>query len=159
MAIAADSEATDDWSVGSDWDFNDVVFDVKFTSATTANVKIVGAGGVYPLFVAGHEAHQALGQSGPDSEGRYKIQNSGTSTPFEVTGIDKTKNGKDILVTVVRKSSSGEEIISELKAEVGKPAAKIGVNPKAERQDIRSKYPLFSDWVQNNITGAWYQVD
>lgn len=162
-AKAADSEATDDWSVGSDWDFNDVVFDVKFTSATTANVKIVGAGGVYPLFVAGHEAHQALGQSGPDSEGRYKIQNSGTSTPFEVTGIDKTKNGKDILVTVVRKSSSGEEIISELKAEVGKPAAKIGVDPKfepcAERQDIRSKYRLFSDWVQGNIDGAWYQVD
>ena len=162
-AQASDSEATDDWSVGSDWDFNDVVFDVKFTSETTANVKIVGAGGVYPLFVAGHEAHQALGQSGPDSEGRYKIQNSGTSTPFEVTGIDKTKNGKDIQVTVVRKSSSGEEIISELKAEVGKPAAKIGVDPKfepcAERQDIRSKYRLFSDWVQGNITGAWYQVD
>ena len=162
-AQASDSEATDDWSVGSDWDFNDVVFDVKFTSETTANVKIVGAGGVYPLFVAGHEAHQALGQSGPDSEGRYKIQNSGTSTPFEVTGIDKTKNGKDIQVTVVRKSSSGEEIISELKAEVGKPAAKIGVDPKfepcAERQDIRSKYRLFSDWVQGNINGAWYQVD
>ena len=162
-AKAADSEATDDWSVGSDWDFNDVVFDVKFTSATTADVKIVGAGGVYPLYVAGHEAHEALGQSGPDSEGRYKIQNSGTSTPFQVTGIDRTKNGRDISVTVVRTSSSGQQIISELKAEVGKPAAKIGVNPKfepcAERQDIRSKYPLFSDWVQNNITGAWYQVD
>ena len=162
-AKAADSEATNDWSVGSDWDFNDVVFDVKFTSATTADVKIVGAGGVYPLFVAGHEAHQALGQSGPDSEGRYKIQNSGTSTPFQVTGIDRTKNGKDIVVTVVRTSSSGEDIISELKAEVGKPAAKIGVDPKfepcAERQDIRSKYPLFRDWVQGKINGAWYQVD
>ena len=162
-AKAADSEATDDWSVGSDWDFNDVVFDVKFTSATTADVKIVGAGGVYPLYVAGHEAHEALGQSGPDSEGRYKIQNSGTSTPFQVTGIDRTKNGRDISVTVVRTSSSGQQIISELKAEVGKPAAKIGVDPKfepcAERQDIRSKYPLFSDWVQGNINGAWYQVD
>ena len=161
-AKAADSEATSDWSVGSDWDFNDVVFDVKFTSATTANVKIVGAGGRFPLFVAGHEAHQALGQSGPDSNGEYKIQNSGTSTPFEVTGIDRTKNGSDIVVTVVRKSSTGEKIISELKAEVGKPAAKIGVNPKFEpcdeRQDIRKKYTLFSDWVQGNITGAWYQV-
>ena len=161
-AKEADSEATSDWSVGSDWDFNDVVFDVKFTSATTANVKIVGAGGRFPLFVAGHEAHQELGQSGPDSNGEYKIQNSGTSTPFEVTGIDRTKNGSDISVKVVRKSSSGQEIISELKAEVGKPAAKIGVNPKfepcAERQDIRKKYPLFSDWVQGNITGAWYQV-
>ena len=161
-AKANNSEATSDWSVGSDWDFNDVVFDVKFTSATTANVKIVGAGGRFPLFVAGHEAHQALGQSGPDSNGEYKIQNSGTSTPFEVTGIDRANNGKDIQVTVVRKSSTGEEIISELKAEVGKPAAKIGVDPKfepcAERQDIREKYPLFSDWVLGNIDGGWYQV-
>lgn len=161
-AKANNSEATSDWSVGSDWDFNDVVFDVKFTSATTANVKIVGAGGRFPLFVAGHEAHQALGQSGPDSNGEYKIQNSGTSTPFEVTGIDRANNGKDIQVTVVRKSSTGEEIISELKAEVGKPAAKIGVDPKfepcAERQDIRDKYPLFSDWVLGNITSGWYQV-
>ena len=161
-AQAADSEATDDWSVGSDWDFNDVVFDVKFTSNTTANVKIIGAGGVYPLYVAGHEAHQALGQTAPDSNGRYKIQNSGNADVFEVTGINKANNARDIVITVVRTSSSGQDIISELKAEVGKPAAKIGVKPKfepcAERQDIRQKYPLFSDWVQGNITGAWYTV-
>lgn len=161
-AQAANSEATDDWSVGSDWDFNDVVFDVKFTSNTTANVKIIGAGGVYPLYVAGHEAHQALGQTAPDSNGRYKIQNSGNADVFEVTGINKANNARDIVITVVRTSSSGQDIISELKAEVGKPAAKIGVKPKfepcAERQDIRQKYPLFSDWVQGNITGAWYTV-
>jgi hypothetical protein len=162
-AAASDSPATDDWSVGSDWDFNDVVFDVKFTSETTAEVTIVGAGGVYPLYVAGHEAHEALGQSGPDSNGQYKIQNSGKSTPFTVSGIDKTKNGIDIVVTVVRKSSSGEEIISELEAPLGKPAAKIGVDPKfepcAERYDIRKKYPLFSEWVQKGGSLAWYQVN
>ena len=162
-AQAADSKATDDWSVGSDWDFNDVVFDVKFTSNTTANVKIIGAGGVYPLYVAGHEAHKALGQAGPDSNGRYQIQNSGNAEPFPVSGIDKANNGRDIVVTVVRTSSTGEEIISELKAEVGKPAAKIGVNPKfkpcAERYDIRKQYPLFSQWVQGNITGAWYTIE
>ena len=162
-AKAADSEATDDWSVGSDWDFNDVVFDVKFTSETTADVKIIGAGGVYPIYVADHEAHQALGQSGPDSNGRYKIQNSGNAEVFEVTGINKSNNARDIVIKVVRTSSSGQEIISELKAEVGKPAAKIGVNPKfkpcAERQDIRKKYPLFSQWVQGNLDGAWYTVE
>ena len=162
-AAASDSPATDDWSVGSDWDFNDVVFDVKFTSATTANVKIVGAGGVYPLYVAGHEAHQALGQTGPGTDGLYKIQNSGNSTPFEVTGINRDNNGSDISVTVVRKSSTGEEIILELTAPLGKPAAKIGVNPKfepcAERYDIRKKYPLFSQWVQTGGSLAWYNVD
>ena len=162
-AEAYDSNATDDWTVGSDWDFNDVVFDVKFTSATTADVKIVGAGGVYPLYVAGHEAHEALGQSGTDSNGLYKIQNSGNSAPFPVTGIDRDKNGSDIVVTVVRKSSTGEDIISELKAPFGKPAAKIGVNPKfepcTEREDIRKRYPLFSKWVQEGGSMAWYNVE
>lgn len=162
-AKAPDSQATSDWEEGSDWDFNDVVFDVKFTSQTTAIVKIVGAGGRFPLYVAGHEAHQELGQSGPDSNGEYKIQNSGTSTPFEVTGIDKTQNGRDIVVKVFRKSSSGEDIIFELVAEVGKPAAKIGVDPKfepcAERQDIRKKYPLFSEWVKKGGSLAWYKVN
>ena len=162
-AKANNSEATSDWSVGSDWDFNDVVFDVKFLEGNKARVKIVGAGGRFPLYVAGHEAHEALGQSGPDSKGEYQIQNSGSSTPFVVEGIDRANNGKDIKVTVVRKSSTGEDIISELMAEVGKPAAKIGVNPKFEpcdeRQDIRTKYPLFSDWVQKKTTAAWYQVD
>ena len=160
---ATDSQATSDWEEGSDWDFNDVVFDVKFTSQTTAIVKIVGAGGRLPLYVAGHEAHQELGQSGPDSNGVYMIQSPRRSTPFEVTGIDKTQNGRDIVVKVVRKSSSGEDIISELVAEVGKPAAKIGVDPKfepcAERQDIRKKYPLFSEWVKKGGSLAWYKVN
>lgn len=162
-ATAQDTPAPEDGFDESDWDFNDVVFDVKFTSQTTANVKIVGAGGVLPLYVDGHEAHEALGQSGPDSKGYYRIQNSGNATPFEVTGIDRDNNGKDIVITVVRISSTGDPIISELTAPNGKPAAKIGVDPKfkpcAEREDIRERYPMFMNWVQTNFSGAWYDID
>jgi hypothetical protein len=162
-ATAQDTPAPEDGFDESDWDFNDVVFDVKFTSQTTANVKIVGAGGVLPLYVDGHEAHEALGQSGPDSKGYYRIQNSGNATPFEVTGINRDNNGKDIVITVVRISSTGDPIISELTAPNGKPAAKIGVDPKfkpcAEREDIRERYPMFMNWVQTNFSGAWYDID
>jgi hypothetical protein len=162
-ATAQDTPAAEDGFDESDWDFNDVVFDVKFTSQYTANVKIVGAGGVLPLYVAGHEAHEALGQSGPDASGYYKIQNSGNATPFEVTDINKANNGKDIVITVTRISSTGEPIISELTAPNGKPAAKIGVDPRfkpcAEREDIRERYPMFMNWVQTNFSGAWYNVD
>ena len=162
-ATAQDTPAAKDGFDESDWDFNDVVFDVKFTSETSANVKIVGAGGVLPLYVAGHEAHEALGQSGPDSKGYYKIQNSGNATPFEVKGISKANNGKDIVITVTRVSSTGDPIISELTAPDGKPAAKIGVNPKfkpcAEREDIRKRYPMFMEWVQTNFSGSWYTID
>ena len=162
-ATAQTTAAAEDGFDESDWDFNDVVFDVKFTSQTTANVKIVGAGGVLPLYVDGHEAHQALGQSGPDANGYYRIQNSGYADPFEVTGINKSNNGKDIKITVVRVSSTGDPIISELTAPNGKPAAKLGVDPKftpcAEREDIRQRYPRFMNWVQTNFSGTWYDIE
>lgn len=148
-AQANNSDATDDWTVGSDWDFNDVVFDVRY-EGTTAYVKIVGAGGVYPIYVAGHEAHEALGQSGPVN-GLYQIQNSGTAQEFPVANITPSKHGKDIEIKVERTSSTGDPIIQVLKAEVGKPAAKIRVNPTfepcEERRDIRDKYPHFGNWV------------
>lgn len=158
-AQANNSDATDDWTVGSDWDFNDVVFDVRY-EGTTAYVKIVGAGGVYPLYVGdmNHEAHEALGQSGPVN-GLYQIQNSGTAQEFSVANIDPAKHGKDIVIKVKRVSTSGGEIISELRAEVGKPAAKIRVNPTfepcAERQDIRDKYPYFGNWVVTGGSTDW----
>ena len=162
-ATAQTTPAAEDGFDESDWDFNDVVFDVKFTSQTTANVKIVGAGGVLPLYVAGHEAHQELGQSGPDANGYYRIQNSGDATPFEVANINKSNNGKDIVITVVRVSSTGDPIISELTAPNGKPAAKLGVDPRftpcAEREDIRIRYPKFMEWVQTNFSGTWYDIE
>ena len=158
-AKAKDSEAAKDGIEDSDWDFNDVVFDVRYTSETTAMVKIVGAGGILPLYVDGHEVHELLGQKGPDEEGFYKIQNSGTSEEFEVTNINKSNKGSDIPVFVKRPTTSGGDVTLELKAPVGQPAAKICVKPTfkpcAERQDIRVKYPLFSKWVQDaNL--IWY---
>jgi hypothetical protein len=158
-AQAANSAAAPDGLEESDWDFNDVVFDVRYTSETTAMVKIVGAGGILPLYVDGHEVHELLGKTGPDEKELYKIQNSGTSQEFEVTGIQKSNRGSDIPVFVKRPSTSGGDITLELKAPVGQPAAKICVKPTfkpcAERQDIRVKYPLFSKWVQDaNL--IWY---
>ena len=161
-AKALTAEAAKDGLVDSDWDFNDVVFDVKFTSNTTADVKIVCAGGVLPLYVAGHEVHEALGRPQKDADGLYQIIGmSNAATPFEVTGINKLNNGRDIVVEVKRTLTSGKEVLFELKAEKGLPAAKIGVNPKftpcGERQDIRTAYPLFSQWVTGNVN-AWYNI-
>ncbi len=162
-AEAITAAAAEDGLTDSDWDFNDVVFDVKFTSQTTANVKIVCAGGVLPLYVAGHEVHKALGQSQPGEDGLYRIIGmSNAATPFEVTGINKDNNGKDIEVTVERKLNSGAVAIFTLEAQQGVPAAKIGVEPGftpcSERQDIRTRYPLFSRWVTEGPNFSWYTV-
>lgn len=60
----------------SDFDFNDVIFDAEYVSATQAKITVWGAGGVLPLRinsingVGGFEVHQALGQGWP-TEDKY----------------------------------------------------------------------------------------
>ena len=44
----------------SDFDFNDVVFDVEYVSASNVKVTIRAAGGTLPLYVADNEVHDAL---------------------------------------------------------------------------------------------------
>jgi hypothetical protein len=44
----------------SDFDFNDVVFDVEYVNASKVNVTIQAAGGTLPLKVAGREVHDLL---------------------------------------------------------------------------------------------------
>lgn len=159
-AKAIDAAAAKDGLVDSDWDFNDVVFDVKFVDETSADVKIVCAGGVLPLYVDGHEVHEALGHPEKDANGLYKIIGmSDACTPFRVSGITRSNNGRDIKVEVKRTLSSGTEVLLELRADTGLPAAKIAVKPKftpcGERQDIRTVYPNFAPWVQKQVD-TWY---
>ena len=159
-AKAIDAQAAKDGLVDSDWDFNDVVFDVKFIDESSANVKIVCAGGVLPLYVDGHEVHEALGHPEKDADGLYKIIGmSDACTPFRVDGISRSNNGRDIKVEVKRVLSSGTEVLLELRADTGLPAAKIavkaGFTPCGERKDIRTIYPNFSKWVQKQVD-SWY---
>lgn len=159
--IAEDLHAT----AGSDFDFNDVVFDVHFTSSTTATVTIIAAGGTLPLTVDGHEVHGLFGQStdtmintnaentdDPNNPGqKLKGYNSNGYHPsFDVTGIDSRNRGNDIEVRV-----NG----TLLTATKGMPAAKVGVQPGfnycMELVAIDSNYPRFANWVkQSNV--IWY---
>ena len=167
--IAEDLNATsdpDDNNGDSDWDFNDVVFDVEYTSNTTANIHILAAGGVLPIYVAGTEAHSVFGFNAPGADGRYPMINTAegkhyeySSTAFPISGIDQSKNGKDIEIKVI-KVVNGVETPFILTANSGQPASKIGVNPNYEwcneRQDITRRYPLFIDWVQTTEPWRWY---
>ena len=153
----------------TDFDFNDVVFDVEFTSETTAKVTIVAAGGTLPLEVAGHEVHAAFGVSDTKTmintkaariltdelkKQGYKAADGLTAKSFTVDGIDRTKWGEDIPVRVQK---NGEWYTIE--ATVGGPTAKIGVdlrfNWPDEKQSIKSKYEGFTGWV-TDPTKLWY---
>ena len=161
--IAEDLSATD----ATDYDFNDVVFEVKYTSETTATVQLKAAGGTLPLTVAGKEVHAEFGYPNPDSEtGKYKMINTGakanvngaTAEPFTVTNIDRSKRGKDIIIKVNKGTAENPHWI-EMQANAGKPAAKLAVESGFEwcdeRQPIAEKYPKFPEYVKDKKV-VWY---
>lgn len=140
---------------GSDFDFNDVVFDVTFTSDNTADITLIAAGGTLPLTVAGQEVHSKFGVN---TDVMVNTGAGPTKAPvtFSIGGINRSQNGKDIEIVVQK---NGMPCV--LTAQKGVPASKIGVPPTfdycSERQDISKKYPLFSTWVQNGPNVVWWE--
>ena len=168
-ANADDDARTDE---DSDWDFNDVVFDIKFLNPAivvdgeTVNVKIcvVAAGGTYPLYIENQEVHALFGQdtktminTEASAYGKAYQTPVGQELPvFYLYSADAAStNGKSIKVTV----DKGNGPI-ELTAEVGLPAAKLGVSPNfnycMERVDITGQYPLFIQWVRTATPQVWW---
>lgn len=173
----------EDLSVGenTDFDFNDVVFDVVWTKnytddqLTSQNVKVVlqAAGGTLPLYVAGHEVHEEYGEdtnvminTKAAEQGYRGNDNAGTReiplTTDDWSGSDIYEIANSIDIYVIK-----NETECHLSAPVGGIASKIGVKTNykwcKERQDIEDKYSLedgtspFREWV-NGIYPAndWY---
>jgi hypothetical protein len=151
----------------SDFDFNDVVFDVRINSTKTkAQIKLKAAGGTLPLTVGWSGAE---GTSYTD----YEVHNLfGVATNVMVntharTGVDgkpyvtKTLNGtfnnpNDVKVMVMK---SGEWV--EITAHKGKPASKLAVSTEYEwcneRENINDRYANFSKYVQENTLTEWWK--
>ncbi|MGN0282571.1 MAG: hypothetical protein ACI4B3_09760 [Prevotella sp.] len=150
--IAEDLTVSDN----GDFDFNDVVFDVKFNYPETgkATITLQAAGGTLPLYVGGEEVHAKFGVStttmvntgdGPEKDPvSYVINYSGT-------------NANGIKVSV-QKYGSEQEMV-EITAVRGQAPGKIQVPVTfqwcAERQDIEAKYSKFSDYVKNKDIDFW----
>ena len=151
----------------TDWDFNDVVFDVEFNEAgTSAQVTLLKAGGTLELKVAGHEVHAAFGYPDPDATtGRYKMINTGakadvngaTAQPFTVS-CNKNNRGNDIVIEV-NKGTKENPIWITLEAKQGQPAAKLAVKTTFqipdERVNIETYYPNFLKYVKDPSVIWW----
>ena len=153
-------------TAGSDFDFNDVVFDASYTEGSNkTTVTIQCAGGTLPLFVAGKEVHELFAKENPTLGITTKtmINTNATGVVGEhVDGltpvsfeIDHIVAPWDIQVAVMVNNNN----IIPLKADVKSPTAKIAVDPDFvwcnERDDITEVYPNFSDYVQDT-TVNWY---
>lgn len=137
-----------------DFDFNDVVFDVKYNCpAGKTTIILQAAGGTLPLTVGGVEVHEKFGVA------TTTMVNTGAGVSKEpVTFVldQQYSNANDIPVMVQK----DEEWVL-LTAVVGRVPRKIGVDTSyewcGEREDIAKKYPLFGNWIANQSVGdAWH---
>ena len=156
----------------TDWDFNDVVFGVKFNDAGNgATCTLLAAGGTLPLRIAKKgnadldnaedwvEVHALFGVPTTTMVNTGGISTTVDAKPtFDVTAINKNNVGKDIRI-YVNKGTDEEPNWIELKAEKGEPAAKLAVKKGfrlcTERQNINGIYKRFDEWVSNPLI-RWY---
>lgn len=158
----------------SDWDFNDVVLDVKFLGSDNVRIRVTAAGATLPIRINGEDAlevHGLYGQptniminTGAAAAGypnqAYENKYPAAAT-FErtIAGVDASY-GANISIQV-KKIVNGEERWFELEAKPGQPASKMGVMPDynycSERQDITKLYTLFVAWVSKQDPVYWWR--
>lgn len=163
--MAEDLSASDD----TDFDFNDIVFDVYYGAAGTAKIEVLAAGGTLPLRIktgAGNtdadfeEVHGMFGQNTNimiNTNASYANSKSGLASvsrtlPYAVNSAADAKN----ITIQVKKTVDGKEQWIEMKAEVSKPAAKFACLPSvvkrwADERESLLKNSNFKDWVQGAI--------
>ena len=158
----------------SDFDFNDVVFDVRLNTAhTKAQVKFLAAGGTLPLTVGwdgqgtnwnDYEVHNIFGVStGTMVNTKWKTGVTKDYVTKTFTGSFSTYN--DVKIMVLK--GENWEVIT---AHTGWPASKILVNTTYqwcdEREDIGIKYnsvtsgcpKSFRDYVKDpSVKSDWYE--
>ena len=154
----------EDLTVGTDYnadfDFNDVVLDVRITDKG-ADCILQAAGGQLPIRINGQddlEIHKL-----------FKVEDLKTMVNTNADKIGQPSATKDpVKFSIIGKFSSADDVKIEVKkddgwhelyAKKGETACKILVNTNFEwpdeRQSLKVKYPKFVDWV-NDPTVIWY---
>ena len=150
--IAEDLSVSDN----SDFDFNDVVFDVTFDyPAGKTTITLLAAGGTLPLYVGGQEVHKMFGVS---TKTMVNTGAGASKAPVSFV-LDGTfeRDANNILVEVEKE---GER--TTITAIIGKVASKIAVKPNyewcKEKQDIEAKYPDFGKYVKGEVGDNWWEI-
>jgi hypothetical protein len=150
----------------SDFDYNDVVFDVKFFkngNQYTADITLRAIGGELPLYIGtNNEVHRLFGVATNTMVNTYKDRHTEVEpVHFTVTlPSDTYKNAFEAInalpVFVVTSSSSTP---IQLTVNPGKPAEMIAVPVSTdwsdERVSIENSYPEFVDWIRDSSVQWW----
>ena len=150
----------------TDFDYNDVVFDVKFIkngNQYTADIILRAIGGELPLYIGNNEVHSLFGVGTNTMVNTYEDRHYEVDpVHFTVTLPSGTYNNAfeaiNALPVYVRMSSSPTPI--QLTVQPGQPAEMIAVPITTEwpdeRESILNRYPSFVDWIRNSNT-VWYE--
>lgn len=152
-----------------DFDFNDVVFKVKWNkTANTVNVELLAAGGTLPLYIGGTdgvftdgvEVHEKFAEVNPDKVittgtmiNTFENRHNEYKTPtFEVTNFNHSATTIGELANSIKVAVIKNGEVHELVAPSGQVPTKVAVKPDFvtdsaygwcdERQDIDDKYKL-----------------
>ncbi|MDO5130281.1 MAG: hypothetical protein Q4D64_10225, partial [Prevotellaceae bacterium] len=152
--IAEDLSATE----GSDFDFNDVVFDVQMNwpSEGKHTITLLAAGGTLPLTIAGEEVHAKFGVPTNKMVNTESWTEQKDPVTFVIEG--NYANANDIEVRVQKGSDW-----PLLTAPKGKAASKIAVSTDykwvKELQDITNAYEQFNTYVTTGNPAKWWESD
>ena len=156
--IAEDLSASE----GSDFDFNDVVFDVKYEYPVWNKTTIIlqAAGGKLPLCIGvldkDHEVHNLFGVSLNTMVNTEDWTAHKDPVPFIINGQYGSGNIVDLPIWVQK----GSDWV-ELTAPQGKAASKIAVSTDykwvKELQDISNAYKNFDTYVTNRTPAEWWK--
>ena len=152
----------------SDWDFNDLVLDVKFLGGDKVKMRVYAVGGTLPIRINKEDALEAhklyeqptnimINTGAAAKFPNQAYESNGVYPVFErtISGVDEAY-GRNIVIQVQK----GESWY-ELTAKPGQPASKIGVMPDfvpcTERQDIRGRYTRFVEWVNKQEPDFWWR--
>ena len=180
VRVVAEDMGDQSLNEASDFDFNDVVFDVTYVEEGKVRIKILAAGGTLPLTIGWdgtgdyitHEVHYRLGYSestmiNTHSEVGYH-QDDVSPKEFDYTGTFSKASFKqdvrDNIPVKVRKNG----VWYDIKAEKGKIPRKLAVGTNYdwcdERVDIddwwldSDKQGLFSQYASGELPNGWYQA-
>ncbi len=143
----------------SDFDFNDIVLDVKYGSPAT--VWLVAAGGILPLRINGNDDWETHKLFGVGLNEMVNTKAGPTKPIVEISGFNQNINSPEEANDKIKLEVYKDGTWQTLTAVKGEPACKLAVDQTfqilPERKSIKDEYPLFLDWVSKaNFKSKWW---
>lgn len=153
----------------SDFDYNDVVFDIKFIKSgdnITADIILQAAGGTLPLTIGNLEVHNLFDMANEDISIPTNVMvNTGagpTVDPVQFTvELPKSNydNAWDAINDLPVMVQLGDGQVVHLTVNPGNPAEMFAVptstNWAGERVSIKNAYPDFVSWIKDSSVTWW----